>query len=109
MSYGQPCDNITAGPALGPASAYPTFRSPASTCFSEPNEVFVPGLTAGRSAGGVLLAWALAAPNRPSRAAAIVKKAEPANRRRRWLISADISGAPWWTGRHSLERHDALG
>ena len=33
----------------GPASAYPTFRTPASICFSEPNDVFVPGLIAGTS------------------------------------------------------------
>ena len=29
---------------MGPASAYPTLSSPASICFSELNEVFVPGL-----------------------------------------------------------------
>jgi hypothetical protein len=31
------------GPAAGPASTYPTFRRPASICFSEVNDVFVPG------------------------------------------------------------------
>src|SRR5437016_791481 len=36
---------MTAGPSLGPASAYPTFRTPASICFSEPKDVFVPGLS----------------------------------------------------------------
>ena len=35
---------MTGGPLAGPASAYPTFRRPASICFSEPNDVFVPGL-----------------------------------------------------------------
>jgi len=29
--------------AAGPASAYPMFRTPASTCFSGPKDVFVPG------------------------------------------------------------------
>ena len=35
---------MTAGPSAGPASAYPTFSTPASICFSGPNDVFVPGL-----------------------------------------------------------------
>src|SRR6266550_803739 len=42
MSYGQPCRSNTTGPSVGPASAYPTFRTPASTCFSELNDVFGP-------------------------------------------------------------------
>src|SRR5260370_24646621 len=33
---------MTAGPSLGSASAYPTFRTPALICFSEPKDVFVP-------------------------------------------------------------------
>ena len=41
---------MTAGPLAGPASAYPTFRTPASICFSGANEVFVPGLIVGRCA-----------------------------------------------------------
>src|SRR5271168_580870 len=41
---------MTAGPSAGPASTYPTFRRPASICFSGPNDVFVPGLFVGRSA-----------------------------------------------------------
>src|SRR5690349_15995270 len=32
---------MTAGPSVGPASAYPTFRTPALICFSEPKDVFV--------------------------------------------------------------------
>ena len=34
---------------MGPASAYPILRTPASICFSEPNDVFVPGLIGARS------------------------------------------------------------
>src|SRR5438105_11328021 len=47
---------MTAGPAAGPASAYPTLRTPASICFSEPNDVFVPGLIGVTSAGFALSA-----------------------------------------------------
>src|SRR5580658_8973725 len=39
MSYGQPCRRITAVPLAGPASTYPTFKSPASICLTGPNEV----------------------------------------------------------------------
>src|SRR5438270_4508974 len=34
MSYGQPCSRMTGGPSAGPSSAYPTLRTPASTCLS---------------------------------------------------------------------------
>ncbi|GAA1227589.1 hypothetical protein GCM10009608_74560 [Pseudonocardia alaniniphila] len=34
---------MTAGPSAGPASAYPMFRTPASTCFTELNDVCVGG------------------------------------------------------------------
>src|ERR1700677_3130305 len=47
MSYGQPCRRTTAGPFAGPASAYPTFSRPASICFSDANDVFVPGVIFG--------------------------------------------------------------
>src|SRR5712691_11994156 len=50
---------MTAGPSLGPASAYPTFRTPASICFSGPKDVFVPGFIVVASAGFVLLDCAL--------------------------------------------------
>ncbi len=35
------------GPLAGPASAYPTLSRPASICFIEAKDVFVPGLIAG--------------------------------------------------------------
>src|ERR1700749_2881927 len=35
---------MTAGPSPGPASAYPTLSTPASTCFSVPNEPSVPAV-----------------------------------------------------------------
>src|SRR5262245_3780770 len=38
MSYGQPWSRITTGPLAGPASAYPTLSTPASICFSGPND-----------------------------------------------------------------------
>src|ERR1022692_1401922 len=81
---------MTAGPVVGPASAYPTFRRPASICFSGPNEAFVPGLIVGRSAGFVLLDWAFAEPIMPNWAAAMVMLAVLKKRRRSWLISLDI-------------------
>src|ERR1039458_9605198 len=81
---------MTAGPVVGPASAYPTFSRPASICFSGPNEVFVPGLTVGRSAGFVLLDWAFAEPIMPRWAAAMVMLAVLKKRRRSWLISSDM-------------------
>src|SRR5262245_15742440 len=37
MSYGQPWRRRTAGPSTGPASTYPTFRTPASICRTTPN------------------------------------------------------------------------
>src|SRR5260370_42504085 len=85
MSYGQPCRRMTGEPLAGPASAYPTFRSPASICFSELNDVFVPGLI-----GLILPDCASAGPSRASSAAAIVRAAVPRRRRRSWLICSDI-------------------
>ncbi len=43
--YGQPCRQSTGRPSAGPASAYPTFSTPASICFIELNDVCVPGWT----------------------------------------------------------------
>src|SRR6266852_2286909 len=40
MSYGHPCKRITVWPSLGPASAYPTLRTPASIFLRGPSEVF---------------------------------------------------------------------
>src|SRR2546428_563165 len=40
MSYGHPCKRTTVRPLLGPTSAYPTFRTPASICLSAPSALF---------------------------------------------------------------------
>src|SRR6202162_1206197 len=85
MSQGQPCRRMTGGPLAGPASAYPTFRTPASICFNELNDVFVPGLI-----GFILVDCASAEPIMSSSAAAMVRTAVPKRRRRSWLISSDI-------------------
>src|SRR2546423_1002232 len=60
MSYGQPWRRMTAGPSAGPASAYPTFRRPASICFSEPKDVGIPSFSVDPSAELMVLAGALA-------------------------------------------------
>src|ERR1700693_5808716 len=91
MSYGQPCRRMTGGPLAGPASAYPTFRSPASICFRGANDVFVPGLI-----GPILPDCAPAAPTMASSAAATVRTAAPKRRRRSWLISSDILALLNW-------------
>jgi hypothetical protein len=52
---------------VGPASPYPTFRTPASICLSEPNEVSVPGLTAGRLAGSAASDCAIHRPSQTER------------------------------------------
>src|SRR6266571_1255854 len=46
---------MTAGPSGGPASAYPTLSGPASTCFSAPNEVLVPGFIVAASVALILV------------------------------------------------------
>src|SRR3989442_10472895 len=49
MSYGQPCSRTTGGPPAGPASAYPTLRTPASICFTGPKTLgdsFTPSFAA---------------------------------------------------------------
>ncbi len=68
---------MTGGPLAGPASAYPTFRTPASICFSEAKDVFVPRLILGRSAAFVLLGCASAERIMPSWAAAMVRAVVP--------------------------------
>src|SRR5580693_6761514 len=90
MSYGQPRSRTTAGPLAGPASAYPTFRRPALICFSEPNEVFVPGLIWGTCEGLVWLDCALAEPIAASSVAAKATVAFRKKRRRLGLTSSDI-------------------
>src|SRR4051794_1829786 len=84
---------MTAGPLVGPASAYPTFRTPASICFREPNDGFVPGLIEGRPAGFVLRDRASAEPIKPSSADAKVMAAMPKKWRRPRLICSDISSS----------------
>src|SRR3954453_20889924 len=92
MSYGQPCRRITTGPLAGPASAYPTFRTPASIRLSEGNEVFA-GVAAGRAWVGVL-DCAFASPGNPNWAAAKVRVALSKKRRRSELISSDMVSLP---------------
>src|SRR4030095_915903 len=74
MSWGQRCRRMTTGPLAGPASAYPTLRTPASFCLSGAKDVFVPGLTAGTSAG-FMFDCAAAEPIMPNWAAASVMAA----------------------------------
>src|SRR5262249_9210552 len=89
MSYGQPCRSTTAGPLLGPSSAYLIFRRPASICFSDVNDVCVPRLVAFCREALVGLVRASAEPF-PSSATASVIPAAPRNRRRPTLISLDM-------------------
>jgi hypothetical protein len=79
---------MTAGPSAGPAWAYPTFRAPASICFSERNDVFVPGLIGGNCVGFVFAACAFADPIMPSWAAAMAPAAAPKKQRRLWLATS---------------------
>src|SRR5262245_7828457 len=81
---------MTAGPSAGPSSAYPTLRRPASICFKERNDVFVPGLIAGSCAGLVVFCCAPAEPMMPSCAAAMLVAAAPRKRRRSWLMPATV-------------------
>src|SRR6266849_8406100 len=90
---------MTAGPSAGPASAYPTFSTPASICFSVANDVLVPGLILGSSAGFALPDWALAEPLKANWAAAMVMAAVPKKRRRSLLMSSDILKSLWFEGR----------
>src|SRR5437763_6608011 len=53
MSYGQPCSRKTAGPSAGPASTYPTSRTPAWICLTGPNGVTADSLFACVSATGL--------------------------------------------------------
>src|SRR6266581_8486775 len=87
---------MTGGPAAGPVSAYPTLRTPASICFSVANDVLVPGLILGSSAGFALPDWASAEPPMTSWAAASVMAAVPKKRRRSRLMSSDILQSLWF-------------
>src|SRR5712664_4693116 len=89
---------MTGGPAAGPASAYPTFSTPASICFSVANDVLVPGLILGSSAGFALPDCALAEPLKANWAAAMVMAAVPKKRRRSRLMSSDILRSLWFEG-----------
>src|SRR2546427_4900967 len=81
---------MTGEPLGGPASAYPTLRTPASICLRGPKDAFVPRLVAVAPAAFASLAWASAEANTPSWSAAIAMAAVPKNRRRSWSISSDI-------------------
>jgi hypothetical protein len=79
------------------------FRRPASICFSEVNDVFVPGLIARESDGFAFLDCAFAEPNTPTWAAAMVMAAVRRKLRRLCLVSSDnlssfIAESPWFDG-----------
>src|SRR6185503_3464417 len=74
---------MTGGPSAGPASAYATFRTPASICLSGANEVFVPGLITGSA---VPAGCARGVANMPRCVAAAVAAAPPTKRRRSRLM-----------------------
>src|SRR6185436_16866293 len=113
MSYGQPCRRITGWPSAGPASAYPTFSSPASICFRGAKDVLAPGLIAG-TVGWDVPDCAFAAPIIPSRVAAIVRAAVLTKRRRSCLRSfammslrfESTSGSSSTASRRSLDQRD---
>src|ERR1700738_4026015 len=75
---------------MGPAPAYPPLRPPALICFSEPNELFVPGLVGDTSAGFAFPDSACTERSAPNWAAARVMAAVPRKRRRSCLIGSDI-------------------
>src|SRR5262252_899578 len=89
MSYGQPCSRMTARPSAGPVSAYPTFKTPASICLSEPNDVLAPGLIVGKPPGLALFGCAAAETIMPNWVAASVMAAVPRKLRRCLLISSN--------------------
>jgi hypothetical protein len=64
----------------------PVWLTQALICFSEPKDVFVPGLIVVASAGFILLDCASTEPIMTTSAAAIVIAAVPKKRRRSWLI-----------------------
>src|SRR6185369_7413671 len=72
---------MTGAPPAGPASAYPTFNRPASTCFSGPNELFVP-----RAGASAVAAWTCVA----IRVMAVAARMQ----RRFWLMISAIQVSP---------------
>src|ERR1700722_2203936 len=72
---------MTAGPLVGPASAYPTSRSPALIWLKGAKETLAPPL-GGVWAEFAATACAFADPRRPSLAAAMPVAAAPKKRRR---------------------------
>src|SRR5439155_25311914 len=90
MSYGHPCSRTTGGPFAGPASAYPTFRTPASICLIESNDEPVGAATAIPVSGVIVLVDISENLVAPNRAAASVMIAVPKKRRRSLLIPSDI-------------------
>src|SRR6266436_5071122 len=90
MSYGHPCKRITGRPFAGPASAYPTFKRPASTCFNGPNDVFAPDFVEVGRAVFVFFVCALAELIKPTLAPAAPAAAMPKNRRRLYFAFSDI-------------------
>src|SRR5438046_10235658 len=82
MSYGQPCSNTTGGPLAGPASAYPTLRTPASICLIESNDEPVGPATAISVSGVMVVIDISENLVAPDRAATSVMIAVPKKRRR---------------------------
>src|SRR4029453_11785812 len=104
MSYGQPCRRITGGPLGGPASAYPTFRTPASTCFRGPNEARGSGAPPVAGVGFIRVDDACAAPAVPSFVATTVATAFARNRRRPHFVSSAISATPAEISNRTMRR-----
>src|SRR5688500_1732020 len=94
MSYGQPCRSTTGGPSAGPSSAYPTFRTPASICFSGPNDVLVAYLAGSAAVRLIPSDCRSIAPSTDSLAPAIAVTAALRKRRRSLSISSDIDLSP---------------
>jgi len=63
---------MTGLPPSGPASAYATWRRPAATCLSGPNDVWAPGVIAGMLDALALPACAVTEPMSPSWTAAML-------------------------------------
>src|ERR1044072_1922413 len=84
---------MTAEPAAGAASASPTFSTPASICFNEPNDALLPPFSLGEFADFVVPDCASAKLVMPTLAAAMLITAVLKKRRRSWLTSSDILSA----------------
>src|SRR4029453_15543052 len=88
---------MTTGPSAGPSSAYPTFNTPASTCFNEVNVLLFDGTLAGFAVD-----CASAGLARMNGAAATPRAVAPRTWRRFLLICSDmfISSPKRKRGRH---------